>query len=413
MQGDTNLPRRSFLIGSAGTVVAGALSARAVAQEKPAAAAPSAAPAAAAEAGNAAKPLPPYVAWKKADALIVHSSNTIETKRSAFGTSVITPMDELFIRNNVAPPPETTAGDVDAWEVAIEGVAKSRAMTLKELKTFGVETVATILQCSGNGRSYFKHKAKGTPWTVGAAGCVVWTGVPLREITKELGGVLPGRQYITGTGGEPIPAGLDPKSMMVERSVPVEALDTALLAWEANGKPIPHAHGGPVRLIVPGYFGVNNVKYIKTLSFTEKESDAKIQSGSYRYAAVGEKILVSQTPVWKMPVKSWVTQPLQDAQSGRVQIHGVAFGGAKAVSKVEVSTDGGKSWNDAHFIGPDLGPFAWRTFAFSADLKPGTYLITSRATDADGAVQPEDTEDNDHGYGFNGWKAQAVDVTVA
>ena len=102
-----------------------------------------------------------------------------------------------------------------------------------------------VLQCSGNGRAFFPSKPSGTPWTVGAAGCVVWSGVPVRDVVKALGGVADGMVYMTGTGGEVLPAGLDPKTVIVERSVPLAALEDALLAWEMNGEPVSLAHGGP------------------------------------------------------------------------------------------------------------------------------------------------------------------------
>ena len=134
-----------------------------------------------------------------------------------------------------------------------------------------------VLQCSGNGRGLFPNKPSGTAWKVGAAGCVVWSGVPVRTVIEALGGKLDGTSYMTSTGGEKIPEGLDPKSVMVERSVPAAAMTDALLAWELNGVPIPLAHGGPLRLIVPGYAGVNNIKYIKRLAFTAEQTDAAIQ----------------------------------------------------------------------------------------------------------------------------------------
>lgn len=108
----------------------------------------------------------------------------------------------------------------------------------------GIEAVAILLQCSDNGRGFFPMKPSGTPWTVGAAGCVVWSGVPVRAVVESLGGMTDGMRYITGTGGEKLPAGIDPKSMMVERSVPASAMVDALLAWKLNGAPVSLAHGG-------------------------------------------------------------------------------------------------------------------------------------------------------------------------
>ncbi len=166
-------------------------------------------------------------------------------------------------------------------------------------------------------------------------------------------------------------------------------------------------------MIVPGYSGVNNVKYVKAVALTATETEAKIQSASYRIHALGERPSPANPPVWEQPVKSWITAPLEGGKAGRVQITGVAFGGMSAAASVEVSTDGGSTWRPAQFVGPDLGRFAWRTFVLAADLAPGRYLIVSRATDARGVVQPEETELNGSGYSHNGWRAPGIDYTVA
>ncbi len=295
----------------------------------------------------------------------------------------------------------------------IDGVKNPRTLTVSELKSMGVTTVASVLQCSGNGRAFFPHGASGTPWSVGAAGCVMWTGVPLKDVVDALGGPADGTRYITGTGGESIPDGLDPKSIMVERSVPSRALDTALLAWEMNDTPLPHTHGGPLRLVIPGYYGVNNVKYVKHVAFTENQTDAKIQASGYRVREVGKPGSPDQPSMWEMNVKSWVNAPLEAGRSGRNMIYGVAFGGTVALEKVDVSVDGGKTWKQARFLGPDLGPYAWRPFVMAADLSSGEHRIVSRATDVDGNTQPEGRIDNERGYGHNGWSDHGVSVTVS
>lgn len=389
--------RRQLLLGSAGAVAAVGL-------------ASAASPRAFAAAD---KPFPDYVQWKERDSLIFHSAQTFETQRGAIGASVITPTKDLFVRNNLPAPDLSFVNDRDSWELTIKGTQNERGLTLAELKELGVETVASVLQCSGNGRAFFDHKASGTPWGVGAAGCVLWTGVPLSKVVEALGGVNSAAKFITATGGEVLPEGLDPKSVMVERSVPLAAMDNILLAWELNGEPLPLAHGGPLRFVVPGYYGVNNVKYIKQLAFTERETDAKIQSSGYRVRSVGVAGKPDQPSMWEMNVKSWVTSPLEEAKSGRTIIQGVAFGGAQAVKGVEVSTDGGKTWQQARFVGPDLGQFAWRPFVLETELKPGKYTIASRATDSQGNAQPENFPENERGYAHNGWRRHAVEVTVA
>ena len=404
MENPISLPRRHMLAGSAA-----ALGALGLASWSQGAQAQAAAPA-------AAKPLPPLANWKDPKAVIVHSSSTLETRRSAFGTSVITPTNQLFVRNNLPAPDASILANREAWTIAFEGVKAPRSLTLADLRTLGVETVATVLQCSGNGRGFFPSKPSGTPWQVGAAGCVLWSGVPLRNVVLALGGAVDGMVYLTGTGGEKLPEGVDPLTVMVERSVPIKALDDALLAWEMNGEPISLAHGGPVRLIVPGYQGVNNVKYVKRVALTREQSQAGIMAKRYRMTPPGSKGDPSQPSVWEMGVKSWVNGPLSEQgplRAGWTQIHGVAFGGARAIRGVEVSVDGGKSWHQAQLVGPDLGRFAWRQFVLPIQLAAGTHVLTSRATDASGNVQPESRIDNTGGYNNTSWQDHAVTVTVA
>jgi len=396
----SSLPRRHLLAGSAAALGAlGMASFTGVARAQ-----------------AAAKPLPAYAGAKDAKALIVHSSSTLETRRSAFGTSVITPTGQLYVRNNLPAPDAAILDNRDAWVVAIEGVKNPRALTLAELKTLGVETVATVLQCSGNGRGFFPSKPSGTPWTVGAAGCALWSGVPVRQVVAALGGAADGAAYLTGTGGEKLPEGVDPLSVLVERSVPIKALEDAVLAWELNGEPIPLAHGGPVRLIVPGYQGVNNIKYVKRLALTREQSQARIMSHGYRMSPPGSKASPDQPSVWEMTVKSWINGPLSEqgpVKAGLVQVHGVAFGGTRAVQGVEVSGDGGKTWQKAQLIGPDLGRFAWRQFVLPLQLAAGTHMLASRATDAAGNVQPAEREENLGGYNNTSWRDHAVTLTVA
>jgi len=404
----TSLRRRQLLAGGAGALAGTgliSLAGEAAAQASAAAASAPAAP----------RPLPAYVAWKDPNAVIVHSATTIETKRNAFGTSGITPAESLYIRNNLPAPDASIVTNRDAWQVSIEGVKNPRVLTVGELKAMGVETVATVLQCSGNGRGYFPSKPSGTPWTVGAAGCVLWSGVPLRYVIEALGGVVPGMLYLTGTGGEKLPDNVDPLSVIVERSVALKAMNDAILAWEMNGAPLSLAHGGPLRLVVPGYNGVNNIKYVKRVAFTPVESQAKIMNTGYRMTPLGEQSKASEPSIQELNVKSFVTSPAGDrpVKAGVVYINGVAFSGGSPIRRVEVSSDGGKTWIDAPFIGPDLGRFAWRQFSLPLRMTPGNYVLVSRATDAAGSVQPEQRLENAHGYSNNSWKDPAVMLSVA
>ncbi len=406
-----NAARRRLLAGGATALAAASIGRAVQAAEPKAAPAAAAAPAPA----SGAKPLPAYAAWKQPEAMIVHSANTIETRREAFGSGVVTPLRQLYVRNNLPPPDEAIVADRDAWTVEIAGVAKPMSLSVAQLKTLGLQTLAMVLQCSGNGRGYFPNKPSGTPWQVGAAGCVVWSGVPVSVLVEHCGGLASGAMFMTGTGGEKLPDGLDPNMVMVERSVPKEAMQDALLAWELNGEPIPLAHGGPLRLIVPGYTGVNSVKYIKRLAFTDKESQAAIQQTGYRLAPPGQKGDPSHPSVWAMGVKSWINTPNPAASKlkpGRVVVQGVAFGGTNGIKQVEISVDGGKRWQQAELVGPDLGRYAWRQFALPVDLPAGEHVLVSRATDTEGRVQEEDRPQNSGGYINNGWRDHAVTVAV-
>jgi DMSO/TMAO reductase YedYZ molybdopterin-dependent catalytic subunit len=397
MKTDIDRNRRRFLVTSAGGAAAAGLG--------------SVAPAAFAQ----GKPLPPVAAWKDINRLIVHSANGLETRRSAFGDGVLTDNEVLFLRNNLGAPSADIMANADAWRVEIDGVTSPRSVTVGELKTMGLETVPMVLQCSGNGRGFFAHKASGSQWKVGAAGCSLWTGVPMKAVVDALGGVRQGMRYMTSTGGEVIPPGIEPKKVMVERSVPWSVIDRAILAWELNGQPLPLAHGGPLRVIIPGYYGVNNVKYVKRVAFTENETGANIQASGYRVRPIGQKGAPTQSTMWEMNLKSFVTSPAGDetVRAGVVQIHGVAFSGASAVKAVEVSVDGGATWRTANFSGPLLGPYAWRRFVLPLRLSAGDYAITSRAIAYDGAVQPENRVENERAYAHNGWRDHAVKVKVA
>jgi sulfite dehydrogenase len=362
-----------------------------------------------------AKPLPPVASFKDASRVIVHSASGIETQRNAFGSSGVTDVDILFLRNNIAAPDASIVGNPDAWQVQIDGVTTPRSLTVAELKRMGLTNVSMVLQCSGNGRGFFSHKAAGSQWKVGAAGNTLWSGVPLKDVVTALGGVREGMRYMTSTGGETIPPGIDPKKVMVERSVPWTAMEDAILAWELNGRPIPLAHGGPLRLIIPGYYGVNNIKYVKRVAFTPTETPANIQQSGYRVRDIGKKGDATQPSMWQMNLKSFVTSPSggESLRSGTLQVHGVAFTGGSPVKGVEVSVDGGKSWQAAEFIGPHMGRYAWRHFVAEVSLAPGAHLITSRAIAIDGTVQPELRVENERGYAHNGWRDHAVSVTVA
>ena len=234
------------------------------------------------------------------------------------------------------------------------------------------------------------------------------------DIFEQFGGVKSDLSYLTATGGEELPEGVNQDAVVVERSVPIEkGLKDCLLVWEMNGVPLPMIHGGPVRLIVPGYFGVNNVKWVRRLAATTDESGAKIQQSGYRMRAEGLAGGPEHPSMWRMPVKSWLNGPGADGApvlAGLNTLYGVAFSGERGVEAVEVSADDGATWEQAEWVGPDLGPNAWRTFQFVANLPTGEHRFVTRATDTEGDQQPKLAVHNHRGYGHNGWQDHALRV---
>jgi DMSO/TMAO reductase YedYZ molybdopterin-dependent catalytic subunit/mono/diheme cytochrome c family protein len=340
----------------------------------------------------------------------------LETMRSSVGFSPITPESHFFVRNNLPMPDASIVDNRNAWRVEIDGTENPGSLSLRDLKRMETRTVATVLQCSGNGRAFFPHKPSGSQWGVGAAGCALWTGVLVSDVVALFGGVKGGLDYVTTTGGESIPAGIDFNQVAVQRSVPLDkGLKDCMLVWEMNGAPISLVHGGPVRLIVPGYYGVNNVKWVKKLAATSEESVTEIQQTGYRVRDIGKSGGPQHPSMWRMDVKSWINGPGADGEPvlpGRNYLYGVAFSGERGVKHVDVSSDNGTTWEAAELVGPDLGPDAWRTFRFEVDLSLGKSRYVSRATDMAGDTQPRKRQENHRGYGNTSWEDAGLDINV-
>jgi DMSO/TMAO reductase YedYZ molybdopterin-dependent catalytic subunit/mono/diheme cytochrome c family protein len=365
--------------------------------------------------GSATRSMP---AQKMTDTFVVHNDLpwALETRRSQFGFGPITPASHFFVRNNLPMPSESETNVGDDWVFEVLGCEREGQLTVADLKRMKTQVVATVLQCSGNGRDFFPHDPSGSQWSVGAAGCALWTGVAVADIFERFGGVKTGLSYLTATGGETLPEGIDKETVVVERSVPLEkGLKDCLLVWEMNGAPLSAVHGGPIRLVVPGYFGVNNVKWVRQLAAAQTESTAKIQQSGYRFRPEGESGGPQHPSMWRMPVKSWLSGPGADSTpvlAGPNTLYGVAFSGERGISAVELSADNGQTWQPAELVGPDLGPNAWRTFQLSIVLPVGEHQFVSRATDAEGDRQPQRAEPNHRGYGHNGWMDHALAMTA-
>jgi DMSO/TMAO reductase YedYZ molybdopterin-dependent catalytic subunit len=240
------------------------------------------------------------------------------------------------------------------------------------------------------------QRTSGIQWEYGAVSSATWTGVPLGAVL-ERAGVKPEAQHFWMEPRDGPVIGTAPKFV---RSIPRRvALGDAFVAWEMNGKPIPAQHGGPVRLLVPGWFGMASTKWLGTIHARASESDNPFMATSYRWP--------DRSPVETMRVKSVVAAPLAGARVrvGRVAVRGKAWTGAGAggIRAVDVTTDGGRTWAPARLVGPEHSG-AWRAWEAEVDVAaPGPQRVAARATDRSGATQPERAESNSSGYGNNGW----------
>jgi len=335
---------------------------------------------------------------------VVHATAplTVETPRDELGGAV-TPVAAAFVRQNLPLPPP--AGDPDRWRLEVAGVGRPGVVPLAALRALPAVTRRVVLECAGNGRALLGDPGlPGTPWGTGAVACLDWTGVPLRTLVAALGGVDLAAAYCTATGADDRDLAGAARADRVERSVPVtDALDGALLAWALDGAPIPLVHGGPLRLVVPGFYAVNSVKFLRRLAFTAAESDAHIQRVRYRLCPPGAEPGPQHPSLWRLRPKALVC-------TAGAEVRGVAWAGAGPVRRVEVTVDGGATWHEAD-LDPPGDPAAWRGFRRPVPgALPGAQAA-ARATDAEGTTQPAVAPPNAEGYANNGWRSLALPLS--
>lgn len=323
-------------------------------------------------------------------------------------TSWLTPNERLFVRSHFgAPNPE--AIDPTVWQLKVGGkVDQPLSFSLTELKQFEPATVTSVLQCSGNGRAFHRPKVPGVQWERGAVGNLEWTGVRLKDVLAKAGLKSQARHVQFLGADRPV---LDSVPLFV-RSIPIEKAlhpDT-LLAFEMNGKPIPLLHGAPLRLITPGWMAESCIKWLTEITVQTGEATGYYMQQAYRIpvTTVAQDSGLPEPrmlPVEEMPVKSLVTAPAdgESVNIGPIAVKGVAWAGEARVVKVEVSVDGGTSWEQARLLGEEH-PYAWRQWQFVWNAKTaGTATVLCRATDSRGETQPERTPWNPSGFLWNGW----------
>ncbi len=324
-------------------------------------------------------------------------------------TTYITPNDLFFVRHHWSPMYPSAR----SWALTVDGeVEKPFSLTAAELKHLPRTTVTCVLQCAGNGRALHRPFVPGVQWRYGAVGNARWTGVPVAEIFRRAG-LKASARHLHGFGSDRPPGKVPP----FHRSLELEkALADAIVADEMNGEPLPLIHGGPARLIVPGWAGDNWMKWLVRLSAQPDSQKGFYMETAYRYpdkpGDPGVGIPPAQMhPIGELLVKSNITQAPATAKIGSVAtIRGFAFSGSPDVAKVEVSDDDGATWKEAE-LDRQHDPYAWRLWSLSwTPRAAGNVTLSARATDSLGAVQPREAVWNPGGYLFNAW--HRVDVAV-
>lgn len=331
----------------------------------------------------------------------------LESVVSVF-TEEFTPNDQFFVRSHFGPP----AIDLAHWTLRVEGLVERPAeLSMGALHKLANASAPAALQCAGNGRALFRPKVAGAQWARGAVGQALWRGVRLGEVLDRAG-VKPEARFITFIPGDhPLGERVPP----FYRSIPLEkARKDVLLAWEMNHQPLPVLHGAPLRAVVPGWAGDHWVKWLRGIRVEAQEDPGFYMQTGYKVPT--EPIAPGGAPkavrsLTALPVKSLIARPLEGAvlKPGRVQVRGVAFGGAGAIAKVELSSDDGASWTAAK-VAKSRGEGAWQLFSGELALQAGAKTILARATDSSGDSQPREPLWNPGGYLYNAWDAVRCEV---
>jgi DMSO/TMAO reductase YedYZ molybdopterin-dependent catalytic subunit len=330
-----------------------------------------------------------------------------------------TPTDKFYVRNNGQIPEQ--AKDANSWKITVDGeVSKKLELTLAELKSkFKPVTRRMVLECGGNGRSFFTPQARGNQWTNGGAGCAEWTGVRVADVLKAAG-VKPSAVFSGHYGADPHLSG-DASKPALSRGVPIKKLmdENNLIVWAMNGEPLPNIHGFPVRLVIPGWPGSVSAKWFNRIWIRDKYHDGPgMGETSYRVAikpmVPGEKPdMKNFKDLESMPVRSIITSPANGtklaAGAKELNLRGAAWAGDYEVRRVDISIDYGATWTRAKLEKPK-NKYDWQRWTATVKLpSDGYYEIWTRGTDTRGVAQPHVAGLwNPQGYGGNPMHRVAV-----
>jgi len=303
--------------------------------------------------------------------------------------------DRFYVRCNF-PVPEL---DAAAWQLQVAGAfERPRTWSLDELRTLPQLERTVTLECAGNGRTLMTPTPPGTPWGLGAVGTARFGGVRLTDLLAMSG--------VRREAVDLVFAGADSGMVEPEGSIAYEfnldvataVADGPILAWTMGGQPLAPEHGFPVRLVVPGQYGMRSVKWLARITAGERPFLGHFPM-KYRYR--GETGALDESPVGPIRVRSLITSPLDGERLAiePIVLRGIAWSGIGAITNVEISAGG--PWMPAQLGEPvdGTGPVTW-TFEW-APPSGGSHTLAVRATDATGHRQPESPIRNEGGYGNN------------
>jgi sulfane dehydrogenase subunit SoxC len=304
--------------------------------------------------------------------------------------------------------------DAAAHRLVVDGlVTRPLSLSLDELRARPAVTQEVTLECAGNGRVLSEPRARSQPWILEAVGTGAWTGTPLAPILREAG-IADDAVEVLFTGCDTGVEGGTHQAYQRSLTIAECEREEVVLAYDLNGAPLPPQHGAPLRLLVPGWYGMTSVKWLERITLLDAPFTGYQQAEAYRLRRSADD---PGTPLDRIAVRSLLRPPgvpdfftrRRVVPAGRVALEGRAWSGSGPITRVEVSTDGAASWHEAE-VAPSRGPHAWHRFSAAWDAAPGAHVVCARATDATGATQPLTAAWNVGGYANN--SVHRVPVTV-
>ena len=326
--------------------------------------------------------------------------------------SFLTPTKSFYVRTHFPIP----AIDRDAWWLHVEGeVGKTFAINYEQLITLQCLTAPVTLECAGNNRNFLEPKVKGVQWHLGAVSTAEWTGVRLSTLLDRASPKANACEVIlegADCGMLEDPKG-PPGELTFARSIPLEkARRDVLLAYKMNGDDLPPEHGFPLRAIVPGWYAMASVKWLQRIIVTDRPFTGYYQTLDYAYWKRTEDAnwqrgedIAELTPLSEMQVKAEIARPAEGeivAANSAVRVCGAAWACDAEITKVELSTDGGETWNDAKLLGESKSN-AWRLWEFTwqTPSQSGKQTLIANATDSLGRTQPSHRDPDRGTYMIN------------